>query len=206
MADDDDDRFMKQLVRDAQEAEREAKVILALMVVIVAVAVALLSAACAPSFGAAGAAAVDAGGAAGAAAVDAGGAGGAGDGAPLVACHVAAWDVQAFASAPDEPPALMLDGDPLTRWASGAPRAAGQWLEFQPTRGLRVVELVGSAGNTPGAVRVLCDGVELPALVVVSGARLVVSADLECAKLRLELVDASEFWLCVSELAADCAP
>jgi len=127
-------------------------------------------------------------------------------------CSRVGWQLSAFASREDEPPALAIDGDDATRWASGTEREAGQWLELELAAAstLEALELanVDAAADLPDSLIVSVDGVRVSTRWRREPRGIVGTLE-EPSRgrvVRLEL-DAPAFgWWTVGELTGRCAP
>lgn len=60
------------------------------------------------------------------------------------------WSVTASASAAEDPPAKMIDGDAATRWSSGAGQAPGDWVAVDLGTQMSFNEIVLDAGTSSG--------------------------------------------------------
>lgn len=128
-----------------------------------------------------------------------------------VACDRSSWKLEAFASwqAKAELPALALDGDAETRWSSGAPREAGQWLalELGAAQTLEALELRTPAtpGDLPSSLVVKLDGEPKAATFEAGDGVLRVSfAAQRVSAVRLELDAGAVSWWSVAELGGLC--
>jgi len=128
-----------------------------------------------------------------------------------VACDRSSWKLEAFASwqAQAQLPALALDGDAETRWSSGAPREAGQWLalELGAAQTIEALELSTPAtpGDLPSSLVVKLDGKTTPATFEGSEGLLRVSfAAQRASSVRLELDAGALSWWSVAELGGLC--
>lgn len=139
-------------------------------------------------------------------------AGAAGDGPTRTRpCSAKDWAARAFASRDaSTSPAAALDGDQITRWASGAAREPGQWFELLPPGeselvGLELEEAI--PGDLPGCpVLVEVDGKPAAAACEVPypGALVLRFEALRASVVRVTLTAAAPNWWGVSEARGLC--
>lgn len=140
------------------------------------------------------------------------GAGGELGGAPPASssgpCSTSGWRATAFATWEAEAPALAVDGDPLTRWQSGAAQAPGQWfaLELDQVLELEQLELASAIPeDLPAAVDLVLDGKPVTSTSSRAGGVLRVSfAPTTARVVRLELVSSSSTWWSIYEVGGLC--
>lgn len=103
----------------------------------------------------------------------------------------------------------MLDGDPGTRWSSGEPQAAGQWIALElgkPTT-LDRLELRSVPGDMPLELELELDGASVaqttstPAPGVLD---LVLEQPTSASSARIVIVTPSGNWWSVLELVGGC--
>lgn len=145
----------------------------------------------------------------------AGGAGGADvetGGAPTIhlPCDTTAWKPSAFASRPAEPPAAAVDGDTVSRWSSGEPRAEGQWFALELGAGVVLDQLeLGTPaypGDLPSSLELELDGkpVDAAATSPAPGLLVLTFEATAASSARLVLTSSAVSWWSIAELGGRC--
>lgn len=158
--------------------------------------------------------------AAGSGASSAAGASSAGSGGALVQplpthdCDRALWRAAAFGAFAGDAyggtPAHALDGDELTRWASGEPQAVGQWFQVELGAPAELAELVlvSPPADKPQAVAVELDGVRVEATASMPAPGLLRLAfaprSTRSVRLVIEQPAAGVAWWSILELGGVC--